>query len=116
MIFSLHVAGLSSLVGSLNFIVTFMRYFLFSFFSLFGISFFRFTSLLAQLNSSGSLNRSQQLLAFISKRRFKQLRCFDSLFVYNCLASHKINKSKALIAYQAEAFFYNSAHSRSNLR
>jgi len=36
MVFSLHVAGLSSLVGSLNFIVTFMRYFLFSFFSLFG--------------------------------------------------------------------------------
>jgi len=35
MVFSLHVAGLSSLVGSLNFIVTFMRYFLFSFFSLF---------------------------------------------------------------------------------
>jgi len=37
MVFSLHVAGLSSLVGSLNFIVTFMRYFLFSFFSLFAL-------------------------------------------------------------------------------
>jgi len=39
MVFSLHVAGLSSLVGSLNFIVTFMRYFLFSFFSLYSFSF-----------------------------------------------------------------------------
>jgi len=44
MVFSLHVAGLSSLVGSLNFIVTFMRYFLFSFFSFYSFSLSSFYS------------------------------------------------------------------------
>jgi len=58
MVFSLHVAGLSSLVGSLNFIVTFMRYFLFSFFSLFGFfSFFSFLSLI-NLHLFGFINYS----------------------------------------------------------
>src|SRR5436305_14255000 len=67
MVFSLHVAGLSSLVGSLNFIVTFMRYFLFSFFSLFGFIGF--------INDSLAYNPFFQSSGYNRRESMRQLRC-----------------------------------------
>jgi heme/copper-type cytochrome/quinol oxidase subunit 1 len=75
MVFSLHVAGLSSLVGSLNFIVTFMRYFLFSFFSLYSLYFFSFS--LSSLSSYSSLS------SVYNYSSSSQSSVYNSQIVYN---------------------------------
>jgi hypothetical protein len=91
MVFSLHVAGLSSLVGSLNFIVTFMRYFLFSFFSLFGIDFFCISFLYFFVTPT------VKLLNSCYYNVFNVSSSYDSLFKYETSRS-KAERSEALTA------------------